>query len=101
MGYETDTPRCPSCGTPYQDHLGLIGTCRENEQARRALRVIHTWAEYAVEHGDLPAPMDLTTLVLELTSKTLWPGGRTMQELYDKIKNTVAMFDFLIFRNID
>lgn len=30
---------CPSCGTDYGDHLGLIGTCRQLQEARRRLAV--------------------------------------------------------------
>ncbi len=37
----SDDPKCPSCGVPYTDHLGLEGTCRiknvmryENEYLR-------------------------------------------------------------------
>lgn len=54
-------PSCPSCGTPYADHLGLIGTCArvqelEAEVARlRAL--LSDWAA-ATEGGDSDPPLD-------------------------------------------
>jgi hypothetical protein len=31
------TDACPSCGVPYVDHLGLIGTCADLLAARREL----------------------------------------------------------------
>ena len=27
--------KCPSCGIPYEQHMGLIGTCRKLETLRR------------------------------------------------------------------
>lgn len=36
-------PRCPSCGVAFEDHLGLIGTCRrlqESSASDAALRRI-------------------------------------------------------------
>ena len=27
-----DAPKCPSCGVTYQNHLGLIGTCKKLQE---------------------------------------------------------------------
>lgn len=35
---------CPACGVQFEDHLGLIETCKRLDEAQRALRVIQTWA---------------------------------------------------------
>jgi hypothetical protein len=32
-----DELKCPSCGVPYDAHLGLIGTCAELQRLRAAL----------------------------------------------------------------
>lgn len=31
----SDSSHCPSCGSEYVEHLGLIGICRENVELRR------------------------------------------------------------------
>ena len=33
-------PSCPSCGVPYVDHLGLVGTCAKLRKAVAVLRTI-------------------------------------------------------------
>ncbi len=30
-------PGCESCGVPYEDHLGLIGTCKQLQEAKAAI----------------------------------------------------------------
>lgn len=34
--------RCPSCGVPFVDHLGLIGTCAELMKARQENVKLHS-----------------------------------------------------------
>ena len=37
---EAEEPRCPSCGVAWVEHLGMIGTCRELQQARADILVL-------------------------------------------------------------
>jgi transposase-like protein len=60
--------RCKSCGQPWDNHLGVEGTCRKLEKAKSALRVIVTWASFR-QNGDYPA-FDRED-VLALAKKTL------------------------------
>lgn len=32
--------KCPSCGVPYGDHMGMIGTCAKLQKAIKALEKI-------------------------------------------------------------
>ena len=64
----TDKPKCPNCGVPWIEHLGIAGTCRKLELARTALKVIHTWASF--DNGSELKPKhvrDLTKRALEET----------------------------------
>ena len=45
---------CSACGVPWTDHLGIAGTCKNLEEARGALKVIHTWATF--RSGELLVP---------------------------------------------
>lgn len=40
------TNRCVACGKLFTDHLGLIGTCRENLRLRAALVALLSLAKY-------------------------------------------------------
>ena len=31
---DAEEPKCPSCGAAWTDHLGMIGTCRQLQEAR-------------------------------------------------------------------
>ena len=33
-----EKPKCPSCGVPYMDHLGLTGTCAKLKSSEKAVR---------------------------------------------------------------
>lgn len=46
--------RCKSCGQPWDNHLGIEGTCRKLEKAKTALKVIMTWASFE-RGGEFPA----------------------------------------------
>lgn len=37
---DAEEPCCPSCGVAYVDHLGLIGTCRQLQEARADILVL-------------------------------------------------------------
>lgn len=102
MSEKMPVDRCPSCNRSYTDHPGLIGTCRQNNQARQSLRVIRTWATWVKQHGDMPHPMDFATLVVDLTDKTLWTGeDATMQEILTKIKAAMDEFETDATKRID
>lgn len=30
-------PRCPSCGVPFAEHLGLVGTCQQLTELRKRI----------------------------------------------------------------
>ena len=38
--------KCVSCGVKFEDHLGLIGTCKKLKNAISTLKVISTWATF-------------------------------------------------------
>jgi len=56
---------CPSCGVPWVDHLGLVGTCAKLQEAMEALRVARTWL--AVDGND----PDMVKLAMEKIDRTL------------------------------
>ena len=37
---------CTACGIPWEDHLGIIPTCKNLQQAVSALKAIHIWATF-------------------------------------------------------
>lgn len=46
-----EPPKCPSCGVPFEDHLGLIGTCGKLEQLKRSLTVfVRVWGDLTEDH---------------------------------------------------
>jgi hypothetical protein len=45
-GGSSRAAHCSVCGVDWKDHLGISGTCKKLEEARSALKVIHTWAAF-------------------------------------------------------
>jgi len=50
--HKTD-PTCPSCNTPYRDHLGLIGTCGKLQEIFALVEAHRTEQHYRRSHADL------------------------------------------------
>ena len=46
-------PTCPSCNTPYRDHLGLIGTCGKLQEIFALVEAHRTEQYYRRSHADL------------------------------------------------
>lgn len=43
-------PTCPSCNTPYIDHLGIIGTCAKLQDLRTVAKAAHSaWLDCNAE----------------------------------------------------
>jgi len=47
-----DAPTCPSCNTPYRDHLGLIGTCAKLQAIFALVEAHHEEAYYRRTNAD-------------------------------------------------
>lgn len=47
--------RCDSCGVPFIEHLGLIGTCADLRRARIRVRTLEHGIRRALEATDLEA----------------------------------------------
>lgn len=37
---DLNPPKCESCGVPWTDHLGMIGTCRQLQEARAEIATL-------------------------------------------------------------
>lgn len=48
-----NAPTCPSCNTPYRDHLGLIGTCGKLQEIFALVEAHRTEQYYRRSHADL------------------------------------------------
>ena len=50
-------PHCTTCGVPWVDHMGIVGTCAENAQLRKerdearreVCKKLHRYPEYIAE----------------------------------------------------
>ena len=54
-----DGGKCPSCGVLYEDHLGLIGTCRKLQAAQAVI------AELQAQNAENHEPAGLYRLLLD------------------------------------
>ena len=58
------TDKCPHCGRKWTDHPGIEPTCKQLQEALRALKVIHTWASFedgrALDADDVVKLIDRT-----------------------------------------
>lgn len=59
---------CAACGVPWTDHPGIAPTCAKLEDARTALKVIHTWASF--KNGIALKPKDVITLTQRVLDDT-------------------------------
>lgn len=72
---EPDSDRCPSCGVPYTEHLGLIGTCKRVKELtadRDRLHVLLSCAHGALADCGLPVPgmdQDIAPVIRQLTEE--------------------------------
>jgi hypothetical protein len=72
---EPDSDKCPSCGIPYVDHSGLIGTCRKVQELtadRDRLHVLLSCAHGALADCGLPVPgmdQDIAPVIRKLTEE--------------------------------
>lgn len=48
-----ERPTCPSCGVPYSDHLGLIGTCAELQRVLPVLKAAVKLPELFDRSGEI------------------------------------------------
>ena len=49
----SDEPaKCPSCGVPFEDHLGLIGTCAKLVKLRRQLAELYDSPALTMRRGN-------------------------------------------------
>jgi hypothetical protein len=62
----TKPPTCKACGVPFEDHLGIEGTCRKLDRARVALKVLDTWANFKPLELDREQVANLIEQVLEV-----------------------------------
>jgi hypothetical protein len=53
---------------PWDEHLGIAGTCRKLNNARGALKVIHTWASF--RDGELLTAKDAMNLCMKVLKET-------------------------------
>lgn len=56
---DDNPPRCKSCGVPFHNHLGLVGTCRQLQEIKSLLR---DW-----RHRRSGAPERLAAWIVENT----------------------------------
>lgn len=72
---EPDSDKCPSCGVPYTEHLGLIGTCKRVKELtadRDRLHVLLSCAHGALADCSLPVPgmdQDIAPVIRKLTEE--------------------------------
>jgi len=61
-------PACSACGVAWIDHLGIAETCRKLDNARGALKVIHTWASF--RDGEMLTAKDAMKLCRKVLKET-------------------------------
>jgi hypothetical protein len=77
---EPDNDRCPSCGVPYTEHLGLIGTCKRVQELS-VYKSLLSSAHGALADCGLPVPgldQDIAPVIRKLTEER-----DQLQRLYD------------------
>jgi len=80
-----DGGKCPSCGVLYEDHLGLIGTCRK---LQTALAVI---AELQAQNAENHEPAGLYRLLVDrLRGVPTNPGGCPVAARLDALEAIIA-----------
>lgn len=47
----SDKNKCTSCGLPYTEHMGLIGTCAELQRMKRRLKLSMAILNLIAENG--------------------------------------------------
>jgi hypothetical protein len=68
---EPDNDRCPSCGVPYTEHLGLIGTCKRVQELS-VYKSLLSSAHGALADCGLPVPgmdQDIAPVIRQLTDE--------------------------------
>ena len=66
-------PTCSACDVPWDEHLGIAGTCRKLNKARGALKVIRTWASF--RDGELLTAKDAMNLCIKVLKETAPNAG--------------------------
>ena len=59
---EGEGPKCLSCGIPYRDHLGLVGTCKKLQEIFALAQAHVDWQYYDLDS----ASMNTLREILEL-----------------------------------
>ena len=79
---EKNIEKCTSCGVPWADHMGIIGTCAENIKLRKendALRFVVAKLEKESKEWNLRLQDPEPIQVLSVNTKT------TMTEMSEQI----------------
>jgi hypothetical protein len=68
---QPEPDRCPSCGVPYTEHLGLIGTCKRVQELS-VYKSLLSSAHGALADCGLPVPgmdQDIAPVIRQLTDE--------------------------------
>jgi len=60
-----DTNSCSACGKPFEDHPGLIPTCRELQWAKASLDHVRDIAKRYIDRGNAGRYLVALELILE------------------------------------